>query len=179
MLCLFLKAGLEIAGGVQRYQHKLDRSGSHDNLRNLCYHWCDLVLEIHNLLLGVQGQKDNDLRTFDTFSSKAQQMSEELAMLQELHAACRAVPAILIPNRIREALIRCSAHYRQDPPHCEDDPTPEALLSQCAQHINLLLENVGHRDADGFESLEEWTEAEMVAQTILTSLKHPQSSNGN
>jgi hypothetical protein len=104
-------------------------------------------------------------------------MTEELALLRDLHTACLALPPILIPNRLREALIRCNVHYGEDPPHSEDDPTPESLLLQCAEHIDLLLENVGHRDSDGFESPEEWNEADEVAQTIHRAFPPIRPSN--
>jgi len=77
----------------------------------------------------------------------------------------------VVPNRLREVLIRRNFHYCEDPPHSEDDPTPESLLMQCAQHNDLLLEPVEHWDSDGFESPEEWNDAGELAQTIRLAFR--------
>lgn len=106
-------------------------------------------------------------------------MSDELNKLRNLYGACRNTPAVLLPNRIREAMIQCAANFGDDPVHSEDDPTPESLLIQAAEHIKGLLENLGHWDADGLESMEEWRQAEQLANTIAESFPHNNASAGS
>jgi|GEM_PF-3541912 len=105
-------------------------------------------------------------------------MDDEQAVFRNLYEACRATPALLLPNRIREAMIRCAVSFGDEPTHSEDDPTPEALLVQAAEHINGSLENLGHNDADGFESMEEWEDAEQLASLITKSLPQRNGSVG-
>lgn len=86
--------------------------------------------------------------------------------LKALYEACRNTPGGLIPNRIREALLRCALENGDDPTHSEDDSPPEILLRESANAIAGLLENLGHYDTDGLESLPEWYDAQRIAEEI-------------
>ncbi len=48
-----------------------------------------------------------------------------------------------MPNRIREAMVRCAFEIGEASQHSEDDSTPEVLLHRSAIAIQGLLENVG------------------------------------
>jgi hypothetical protein len=98
-------------------------------------------------------------------------MGSSLEALQGLYAACQSTPPCLLPNRIREALIRCCRAFGNDPPHSEDDSTPEVLLLDASEKILGLLENLGHFDSDGMESLPEWSESEKLAASIQEALR--------
>ena len=93
-------------------------------------------------------------------------MAELQHLFADLYSACRATPPCLLPNRIREALIQCGTAMGDDPPHSEDDSTPETRLRESASAITGLLENLGHYDADGLESFPEWYEAQRLAEEI-------------
>jgi hypothetical protein len=91
--------------------------------------------------------------------------------LMHLYQSCLATNPCLLPNRIREALLKCALENGDDPSHSEDDPTPEALLYEAAEKITGLLENLGHFDSDGMESLPEWSECEAFAANIQDALQ--------
>ena len=74
-----------------------------------------------------------------------------------------------LSNRVREALLKCALENGDEPSHSEDDPTPEALLYEAAEKITGLLENLGHFDSDGMESLPEWSESEAFAVKIFAA----------
>ena len=97
-------------------------------------------------------------------------MSSSLEALQGLYAACQSTTPCLLPNRIREALIQCCLAFGDDPPHSEDDSTPEVLLLDASEKILGLLENLGHFDSDGMESMPEWAESELLATNISEAL---------
>jgi hypothetical protein len=91
--------------------------------------------------------------------------------LMHLYQACMATTPCLLPNRVREALLKCALENGDEPSHSEDDPTPEALLYEAAEKITGLLENLGHFDNDGMESLPEWSESEKLAASIQETLR--------
>jgi hypothetical protein len=80
--------------------------------------------------------------------------------LMHLYQSCMATTSCLLPNRVRETLLKCALENGDEPSHSEDDPTPETLLYEAAEKITGLLENLGHFDSDGMESLPEWEASE-------------------
>ena len=93
--------------------------------------------------------------------------------LMALYEACRNTPPCLIPNRIREALLRCALQNGDDPLHSEDGPTPEAKLREAVEIIDSLLENLGYFDRDGLEPFPEWNDANAFARSIGEVLPDP------
>ena len=91
--------------------------------------------------------------------------------LMRLYQSCMSTTPCLLPNRVREALLKCALENGDEPLHSEDDPTPEALLYEAAEKITGLLENLGHFDSDGMESLPEWSESEAFAASIQETLR--------
>jgi hypothetical protein len=87
-----------------------------------------------------------------------------------LYEACCQTPPCLLPNRIREAMVRCAFEIGEAPRHSEDDSTPEVLLHRSATAIQGLLENVGYFDNDGLDSFPEWSEAHELSQEISNCL---------
>jgi hypothetical protein len=90
--------------------------------------------------------------------------------LQALYEACRETPAFLLPDRIREALLRCALEVGDAPMQFDDSPTAEVLLHRSASAIQGLLENVGFFDNDGLDSFPEWPEAHNLSQEISSCL---------
>ena len=91
--------------------------------------------------------------------------------LMHFYQSCMATNPCLLPNRIREALLKCAQENGEDPSHSEHDPTPEALLHEAAEKITGLLENLGHFDSDGMESLPDWIDSEKLAASIQQTLQ--------
>lgn len=121
--------------------------------------------------LGTTSKVDGIFFTYrkpKTYERDYEAMKQE--SLIALYEACCQTPPCLLTYRIREAIIRCACENGEDPPSCEDDPTPEVLLHRSASAIQGLLENVGFFDNDGLAPLPDWPEAHDLSQEISNCL---------
>ncbi len=90
--------------------------------------------------------------------------------LTALYEARGQTHPCLLPNRVREVVVRCAFEIGEAPRHSEEDSTPEVLLDRSATAIQELLENVGFFDNDELDSFPEWSEAHELSQEIYCCL---------